>query len=62
VTDRNGEELNDPDLIESEWRHEIAVILDSGVLPQEHSTIVDLTDSNSPVVVREGKGDSSLVG
>ena len=62
VTDRNGDELNDPEMIEQEWRHEIAVILDSGILPPEHSTVVDLTDSDNPVVVREGKGDAALVG
>jgi tRNA threonylcarbamoyl adenosine modification protein (Sua5/YciO/YrdC/YwlC family) len=62
VTDRAGEALTDPEEIEAVWHHEIAVILDSGVLPPEPSTVVDLTDSSHPVVLRLGKGDPALIG
>jgi tRNA threonylcarbamoyl adenosine modification protein (Sua5/YciO/YrdC/YwlC family) len=62
VTHRQGEALTDPEEIEAVWHHEIAVILDSGVLPPVPSTVVDLTDSSNPVVLRLGKGDPALIG
>jgi tRNA threonylcarbamoyl adenosine modification protein (Sua5/YciO/YrdC/YwlC family) len=61
VTSRDGELLTDPEEIDAIWRHEIAIVLDSGTLPVEHSTVVDLTDSDNPVVLREGKGDVALL-
>jgi tRNA threonylcarbamoyl adenosine modification protein (Sua5/YciO/YrdC/YwlC family) len=62
VTNREGELLRDPEEIEEVWRHEIAIVLDSGVLLGEHSTIVDLRDSDNPEVLRVGKGDPELIG
>ncbi|MBI5058833.1 threonylcarbamoyl-AMP synthase [candidate division KSB1 bacterium] len=62
VTDRDGDVIGDPERIEEVWGHEIALVLDSGVLPAEVSTVVDLTDSEDPVIVRVGKGDVSLIG
>jgi tRNA threonylcarbamoyl adenosine modification protein (Sua5/YciO/YrdC/YwlC family) len=62
VTNRDGDLLTDPEEIAAEWAQEIALILDSGPLPGETSTVVDLTDSENPAVLREGKGDPNLVG
>jgi tRNA threonylcarbamoyl adenosine modification protein (Sua5/YciO/YrdC/YwlC family) len=62
VTNREGDPLPDPEEIAAEWAHEIALILDSGPLPGKPSTVIDLTDSENPVVLREGKGDPNLVG
>ncbi len=63
VTSRTGELLTDPDEIEAEWRHEIAVVLDTGPLQSALSTVVDLTDDAAgPVIVRAGKGDLALIG
>ncbi|RPH95933.1 threonylcarbamoyl-AMP synthase [candidate division KSB1 bacterium] len=62
VTSRTGEALTDPETIETEWRHEIAVILDSGILANTASTVVDLTDSANPTIIRAGKGDPTLIG
>jgi tRNA threonylcarbamoyl adenosine modification protein (Sua5/YciO/YrdC/YwlC family) len=62
VTDKDGIEMGDPQLIEEIWGHEISIILDSGILATELSTIVDLTDSDNPVIVREGKGDVAILG
>ncbi|MFZ5432615.1 MAG: L-threonylcarbamoyladenylate synthase, partial [Calditrichota bacterium] len=62
VTNHDGEKLYDPELIAAEWPHEIAVILDSGISEAYTSTIVDLTDSDNPVILREGKGDPALLG
>jgi tRNA threonylcarbamoyl adenosine modification protein (Sua5/YciO/YrdC/YwlC family) len=61
MTDREGVLMNDPEQIEAEWDNEIAVILDSGILINKSSTIVDLT-GDEPVILREGKGDISLIG
>ena len=44
-----------------EWMQEISVVLDSGILVGEPSTIVDLTDPDNPEILREGKGDISLI-
>jgi len=62
VTNRDGDMLTDPEEIGTTWGHEIAVILDSGPLVSAASTVVDLTDADYPVIVREGKGDLSLIG
>jgi len=62
VTDREGEKIFDPEAIAAEWPREIAVILDSGISEANSSTIVDLTDSDHPVILREGKGDPALLG
>jgi tRNA threonylcarbamoyl adenosine modification protein (Sua5/YciO/YrdC/YwlC family) len=62
VTDRSGKEILDPDVIVSEWPGNIAVVLDSGILEGPASTVVDLTDSENPQIVRVGKGDPSLIG
>ena len=61
-TDRHGDVMNDPELIHDEWGHEIDIVLDSGILIGESSTMVDLTDPDHPEVLREGKGDLSLLG
>ena len=39
----------------------IAVILDSGILESQTSTIVDCTDPNNPEILREGKGNKDRV-
>ena len=62
VTNREGESITDPDEIAREWDHEIALVLDSGPLPGLTSTVVDLTDADNPIVLREGKGSLSLIG
>lgn len=62
VTNRHGEKIFDPEEIALEWPREIAVILDSGISEANASTIVDLTDSDHPVILREGKGDPALLG
>jgi tRNA threonylcarbamoyl adenosine modification protein (Sua5/YciO/YrdC/YwlC family) len=55
-------ELPDADMLEMDARdiderigHAVDIILDSGFVPPEPSTVVDLADG-APVVLREGKG------
>lgn len=61
VTDRDGEPIVDPLDIQEVWGDAIAVILDSGVLESATSTVVDCTGEDEPVILRDGKGDSSLI-
>ncbi|RKY82515.1 threonylcarbamoyl-AMP synthase [candidate division KSB1 bacterium] len=56
----SGQEvLNDPDEIEHQFGSLVDVILDSGVLGLEPSSVIDLT-GEIPVVLRYGKGDVSM--
>jgi tRNA threonylcarbamoyl adenosine modification protein (Sua5/YciO/YrdC/YwlC family) len=51
----------DPVSIEEASKDELAMVVDGGLLPNEPSTVVDLSD-DEPVLVREGKGDVSELG
>jgi tRNA threonylcarbamoyl adenosine modification protein (Sua5/YciO/YrdC/YwlC family) len=55
-----GEILNDPEEINRRMGDQLDMILDGGVLLSEPSTVVDLTD-HEPQLIREGKGDPSLI-
>lgn len=61
VTDRDGHVINDPYDIQEIWGDQVAIILDSGILESKSSTVVDCTDPDEPVILREGKGDISLI-
>ena len=54
------EVLNDPEEINRRLGDQIDLILDGGILISEPSTIVDLTGAE-PVIVRSGRGDTSLI-
>ena len=60
VVGENGELLNDPDEIERQYKHRVDLMLDAGILGLTPSTVVDLT-SEKPVILREGKGDPTLI-
>lgn len=45
-----------PGLMEERWGHLVDVVIDSGPVPPNPSTVVDLTGA-SPVVLRAGKGE-----
>ncbi len=60
VTTEDGELLNDPAIIGEHFNNIVDMIIDGGVLTSEPSTILDLTDE-SPVVVRQGAGDVSML-
>jgi tRNA threonylcarbamoyl adenosine modification protein (Sua5/YciO/YrdC/YwlC family) len=56
----SGEEpLTLPKQLSQEMANKIDLIIDNGLLPQEPSTVVDLT-SDQPIILRQGKGDSSI--
>jgi len=50
-----GNWLLDPAEIEQEYRHDIDIVVDGGVLFANPSTVIDFSGID-PVVVREGKG------
>ncbi len=54
------EVLNDPQEIDARMGHQLDLILDGGILVSEPSTIVDLS-GNSPEIIRQGRGDVSLI-
>jgi tRNA threonylcarbamoyl adenosine modification protein (Sua5/YciO/YrdC/YwlC family) len=60
VTTDDGEILNDPAAIGEQFNNIVDMIIDGGVLTSEPSTILDLT-GDTPVVVREGAGDVSML-
>ncbi|MEI7812163.1 MAG: L-threonylcarbamoyladenylate synthase [Ignavibacteria bacterium] len=59
VTNRKGEVLFDPLEIQTIFNSQIELMLASGSLQGQVSTIVDLS-SDTPEIVREGAGDISL--
>ena len=60
MTIESGELLNDPDLIVEHFNNVVDMIIDAGVLRSEPSSVIDLT-GDSPVVVRQGAGDTSML-
>lgn len=60
VTTEDGEILNDPVSIGERFNNIVDMIIDGGPLTSEPSTILDLTD-DTPMVVRQGAGDVSML-
>lgn len=60
VPSNSNEEMDDPEEIEGQYGHMVDLILDAGIIFSEPSTVFDLT-GDEPFLVREGKGDISLV-
>ncbi len=56
-----GEEsYGNPEVMAERFGKQVDIILDTGILPKEPSTIVDLT-GDEPVIVRQGKGEFSYL-
>ena len=55
------EYTTDPELIYEKWQNKVDIVIDGGYGDNVASTIIDLS-GDVPVVVREGKGDISVVG
>lgn len=49
------EAMSDPYEIRAKLEHELALVIDSGVIEYEPTTIIEFTD-NSAVLIRQGKG------
>lgn len=53
--------LNDPDEIRDRLEHDVDLILNAGSCDMELTTVIDLS-GNEPVLLRQGRGDSSAFG
>lgn len=54
------EYTTDPELIYEKWQHMVDVVIDGGYGDNVASTVIDLS-GHEPVVLREGKGDISIL-
>jgi tRNA threonylcarbamoyl adenosine modification protein (Sua5/YciO/YrdC/YwlC family) len=52
--------LTDPEIIEERIGHSVDLVIDSGILSPELSTVVSLVD-DTPEILREGKGDADVL-
>jgi tRNA threonylcarbamoyl adenosine modification protein (Sua5/YciO/YrdC/YwlC family) len=59
VTLENGQLLNDPDAIADHFNNAVEMILDSGPLHSDPSTVIDLT-GDEPTILRQGAGSATL--
>jgi tRNA threonylcarbamoyl adenosine modification protein (Sua5/YciO/YrdC/YwlC family) len=55
------EPLNDPDTITEVLKNQIDAVIDAGACPAQPTTVIDLT-GDTPVVVREGRGEITALG
>ena len=60
VRNERDEWMHDPVQIEDDLRGQVDLVVDGGVLADEPSTVVDLSE-DTPVLVREGKGEVALL-
>ena len=59
------EPLNDPDLIRERFQKLLDAVIGAGPCPDQPTTVVDLTPMGTggdAVLVRQGRGDPSLLG
>lgn len=54
------EYTTDPELIYDNWKDKVDLIIDGGIVGNEPSTIVDVSDGEV-TIIREGKGDLDLI-
>ncbi|MGP1479813.1 MAG: L-threonylcarbamoyladenylate synthase [Capnocytophaga sp.] len=54
------EYTTDPELIFEKWQNRVDIVIDGGYGDNTASTVIDLS-GDTPVVVREGKGDISII-
>lgn len=54
---RDGEEISDPQELAEEYKGVTSLLIDGGECDGKSSTVVDITDSYSPEIVREGKAE-----
>lgn len=56
LTDRQGNVINNPEIILKEFEKKVDLILDGGINISETSTVLDFTQ-DPPIIVRKGAGD-----
>ena len=56
LSDESSDFITDPSLIADSYINDISIVIDAGESTTSPSTIVDLTDSYEPRVIRQGAG------
>ena len=54
------EYTTDPELIFEKWQNQVDLVIDGGYGDNVASTVIDLS-GDAPKVLREGKGDISII-
>lgn len=54
--------LTDPDEVRARLEKLVDLVIDGGACSLEPTTVIDLTDDNEPVLVRQGRGDAGIFG
>jgi tRNA threonylcarbamoyl adenosine modification protein (Sua5/YciO/YrdC/YwlC family) len=65
IDPNESEALNDPDQIRERFQKVLDAVIGAGPCPDQPTTVVDLTPmatGGDPVLVRQGRGDASLLG
>lgn len=57
ISDEDPEASTEPENLALTYANDVAVVIDGGQSGVGHSTIVDLTESDEPEVIRQGIGD-----
>ena len=57
LSDESSHYITDPSLIADSYASDISIVIDAGESTTSPSTIVDLTDSYEPRVIRQGAGE-----
>lgn len=55
------EPMNEPHAIRDRFQKRVRAVVDAGACPMQPTTVVDLT-ATPPVLVRQGRGDATLLG
>jgi tRNA A37 threonylcarbamoyladenosine synthetase subunit TsaC/SUA5/YrdC len=59
------EALNDPERIRERFQHELDAVIGAGPCPDQPTTVIDLVPmgtGGNAVLVRQGRGDPSVLG
>jgi tRNA threonylcarbamoyl adenosine modification protein (Sua5/YciO/YrdC/YwlC family) len=60
ITRDEDQLFDNPESIKEIYGHQLAYVVDGGAIASQHSTVVDLS-GDTPEVIREGKGDVTLI-
>jgi tRNA A37 threonylcarbamoyladenosine synthetase subunit TsaC/SUA5/YrdC len=54
--------MNDAGEIRARYEKVLQAVVDAGACPMEPTTVIDLTNEDEPVLVRQGRGDLARLG
>jgi len=59
ATKPDGTIFSDPSLIHDHFKHQLDIVIDGGIVPNQPSSVISLIDDN-PEIIRRGVGDVSM--